>query len=44
MNNGMSGNQIGFNTPCIFRCEKAHITIGEMLVCPRLHLLQNVLI
>ena len=29
MNNGMSGNQIGFNTPCIFRCEKAHITIGE---------------
>lgn len=29
MNNGMSGNQIGFNTPCIFRCEKAHITIGD---------------
>ena len=29
MNNGMMANQIGFNTPCIFRAEKGNIRIGN---------------
>lgn len=29
MNNGMKSNQIGFNSPCIFRAENASITIGD---------------
>ena len=29
MNNGLLDNQIGYNTPCIFRAENGSITIGE---------------
>lgn len=29
MNNGMMGNQIGYNSPCIFRAEGGSINIGE---------------
>ncbi|MCQ2181839.1 MAG: acyltransferase [Bacteroidales bacterium] len=29
MNNGMHANQIGYNTPCVFRCEGADIRIGD---------------
>lgn len=29
MNNGMMANQIGFNTPCVFRAEGGSIIIGE---------------
>ena len=29
MNNGMFGNQIGFNNPCILRVENGNITIGD---------------
>lgn len=29
MNNGMMANQIGFNTPCVFRAEGGSIIIGD---------------
>ena len=29
MNNGMMANQIGFNTPCVFRAEDGSIIIGD---------------
>ena len=29
MNNGLDGNQIGYNTPCIFRCDNGNIYIGD---------------
>lgn len=29
MNNGMSGNQIGYSTPCIFRTENGKIILGK---------------
>ena len=29
MNNGMSANRLGYNTPCVFRCGMGNIIIGD---------------